>query len=162
MALVERAHSGRALSERCAPFDIMTSSETEVGMPDHPPRSRRGFVAGAAGVALVVLTTLPVSAHHGWGGYVDQLSDISGTVETPVSLAGPHATLKVKAGGHLWDVVLAPPPRTEAAGLKEGMIPVGATVTVHGQRHRDPERFEIKTTRLTWNDHVYNVYPDRK
>ena len=85
----------------------------------------------------------------------------SGTVESPVSLAGPHATMKIRADGQIWDVVLAPPARTERAGLKENMIPIGAQVTVHGNRHRDPKRFEIKTTRLTWNDRVFNVYPDR-
>jgi hypothetical protein len=42
------------------------------------------------------------------------------------------------------------------------MIPVGATVIVHGQKHRDPKKFEIKTTRLTWNNKVFNVYPDRE
>jgi hypothetical protein len=100
-------------------------------------------------------------AHHGWGGYVDNTSELTGTVESPVSLSGPHATMKVKAAGQVWDVVLAPPARSERAGLKEGMIPVGATVTVHGNRSRDPKKFEIKTTRLTWNDKVFNVYPDR-
>jgi len=93
---------------------------------------------------------------------VDALSDLTGTVAVPVSLAGPHATLKVNAEGHVWDVVLAPPARTEAAGLKEGMIPVGASVVVHGQRHRDPKKFEIKTTRLTYNGKTFNVYPDRE
>ena len=61
----------------------------------------------------------------------------------------------------MWDVVLAPPARTERAGLKEGIIPVGAKVTVHGHRHRDAKRFEIKTERVTWNGNVFNVYPDR-
>jgi len=120
---------------------------------------RRALVAGAIALSLAVA---PLGAHHGWGGYQDATSDISGTVESPVSLAGPHATLKVRAAdGQVWDVVLAPPARSERAGLKEGMIPVGAPVTVHGNRHRDPKRFEIKTSRLTWNGRVFNVYPDR-
>ena len=41
------------------------------------------------------------------------------------------------------------------------MIPVGEKVTVHGNRHRDPKKLEIKTSRLTWNGKVYAVYPDR-
>jgi hypothetical protein len=110
----------------------------------------------------MLLSPLAVSAHHGWGGYVDALSDLSGTVQTTVSMAGPHATMKVNAEGHIWDVTLAPPARAQAAGLKDGLIPVGAQVIVHGQRHRDPKVFEIKTTRLTWNGKVYNVYPDRQ
>jgi hypothetical protein len=123
---------------------------------------RRLIIAGAAFVFIALLSALPLSAHHGWGGYVDQLSDLNGVVSSPVSMAGPHATLKVNAEGHEWDVVLAPPPRAAQAGLKEGMIPAGEKVVVHGQRHRDPKKYEIKTTRLTWNGKVYNVYPDRE
>jgi hypothetical protein len=123
---------------------------------------RRLILVGAAFVFVALLSALPLSAHHGWGGYVEQLSDLNGTVTSPVSMAGPHATLKVNAEGHVWDVVLAPPPRAAQAGLKDGMIPVGEKVVVHGQRHRDPKKYEIKTTRLTWNGKVYNVYPDRE
>jgi hypothetical protein len=123
---------------------------------------RRLVLVGAASVFVALLSGLTLSAHHGWGGYVDQLSDLNGTVTSPVSMAGPHATLKVSAEGHEWDVVLAPPPRAAQAGLKDGMIPVGEKVVVHGQRHRDPKKYEIKTTRLTWNGKVYNVYPDRQ
>ena len=55
-------------------------------------KSHRGaFVGGLLALALL-LSPLPASAHHGWGGYVDQLSDISGIVESPLSLAGPHAS----------------------------------------------------------------------
>jgi hypothetical protein len=48
------------------------------------------------------------------------------------------------------------------AGLKEDSIPVGAEVTVSGHRSDDPERFEIKTERITYQGKVYNVYPDRE
>jgi Family of unknown function (DUF6152) len=117
----------------------------------------------AAGVfaAVLVLSSVQLAAHHGWGGYQDATTDITGTVESPVSLSGPHANMKIKVDGKVWDVVLAPPPRAQAAGLKEGMIPVGETVTVHGNRHRDPKKLEIKTSRLTWKDKVFAVYPDR-
>ncbi len=124
--------------------------------------SRRcGILVGGALVVAMFLLPTPVSAHHGWGGYLDATTEISGTVESPVSVAGPHATMKIRADGHVWDVVMAPPNRTQQAGLKEGMIPVGAKVTVHGNRHRDAKRFEIKTSRLTWNGREFNVYPDR-
>lgn len=129
-------------------------------MKEQPLLRWLGTVAGAALVALVLLS-LPANAHHGWGGYLDAEFEISGVVESPVSVAGPHATLKIRAGGQVWDVVLAPPARTERAGLKEGIIPVGAQVTAHGHRHRDAGKFEIKTERLSWNGRVFNVYPDR-
>jgi uncharacterized protein DUF6152 len=123
----------------------------------------RGTLFASALVATTLLWSPAALAHHGWGGYLDATSDISGTVESAVSLAGPHAAMKVKAAdGQVWDVVLAPPAPTERAGLKEGMIPLGAPVTVHGNRHRDPTRFEIKASRLTWNGRTFNVYPDRR
>jgi len=125
-------------------------------------RSVRHF-ASAALAAAMILASRPAVAHHGWGGYVDQLSDTTGTTETPLSLAGPHASLKLKtADGKVWNVLLAPPAGTERAGLKDGMIPAGAMVTIHGQKHRDPKTLEIKTTRLTWNGKTYNIYPDRE
>ena len=130
-------------------------------MKEQSVRRRRGLLAGGTLVTVMFLSPIPARAHHGWGGYLDATTDISGTVESSVSLAGPHATMKIRANGQVWDVVLAPPARTEQAGLKEGMIPVGAQLTVHGNRHRDPKRFEIKTSRLTWNGRVFNVYPDR-
>jgi hypothetical protein len=127
----------------------------------YTPSSRPGTRVAVALLAAIVLSSFPALAHHGWGGYLTQEFEISGTVSTPVSLAGPHATLKITANGQVWDVVLAPSNRTARAGLKEGIIPLGATVTAHGHRHQDPRRLEIKTERLTWNDRTFNVYPDR-
>lgn len=115
-----------------------------------------------AAVALAVGTlTASLGAHHGWGGYSDKEFELTGTVEKAVSLAGPHATMRVQSEGTIWDITLAPPARTERAGLKEGIIPVGAKVTAHGHRHMNPNRFEVKTERVIWGDKVFNVYPDR-
>jgi hypothetical protein len=104
---------------------------------------------------------MPVAAHHGWSGNGEQEFELTGIVESGVSLAGPHATMRIRAEGQVWDITLAPAARTERAGLKEGTIPVGAQVTVHGHRNRDGKRFEIKTERVTWNGRTFNVYPDR-
>src|SRR5580704_14202581 len=123
--------------------------------------SRLSFCVGLRIFGLS-LAALPASAHHGWAGNQDEEFELTGTVETGVSLAGPHATMKIRADGKLWDLTLAPPARTERAGLKEGIIPVGATVTIHGHRNRDLNRFEVKTERVTWNGRTFNVYPDRK
>ena len=114
------------------------------------------------GALIMALSAIPAFAHHGWGGNLDEEFEISGTVEQPLSLAGPHATMKIRADGHEWDLTLAPPARTSAAGLKEGIIPVGAMVSIHGHRNRDPKKFEIKTERVTWNGKTFDVYPDRK
>ena len=113
-------------------------------------------------ILAISLAALPVSAHHGWAGNSDEEFDLTGTVERGVSLAGPHATMQLRADGKIWDLTLAPPARTQRAGLKEGIIPVGATVTIHGHRNRDANRLEVKTERVIWNGRTFNVYPDRK
>jgi len=63
--------------------------------------------------------------------------------------------------GQDWLLTLAPPPRTSAAGLKDGMLAVGQKVTAHGHRSRDNNKYEVKTERLTVDSKSYNVYPDR-
>src|ERR1700750_755164 len=96
-------------------------------------------------ISTMLLISTPVFAHHGWGGQEEQVTSLTGTVVQGVSLAGPHATMKIKVGNDVWDLTMAPPARTERAGLKEGLIPVGATVMVRGNRNRDPNRYEMKT-----------------
>lgn len=115
------------------------------------------FVAAAA-----VVTAIPAFSHHGWSGSGEEQFELTGTVETAVSLAGPHATMKIRVANQLWDITLAPPARTERAGLKEATIPVGAQVTISGHRNGDPKKFEVKTERVTYNGKLYNVYPDRE
>ena len=116
---------------------------------------------GSVTLALV-LSSSTLAAHHGWAGQGTENFEVTGTVQTPVSLAGPHATMKVHdKSGQVWDLTLAPPARTERAGLKEGVIPAGATVTVRGKRSQDPKRFEVKTERVTYAGKNYDVYPDR-
>lgn len=57
------------------------------------------------GIALLTLFSVAaptLMAHHGWGGYRDEEFEISGVVETPVSAAGPHASLTIKVEGKIW------------------------------------------------------------
>lgn len=118
-------------------------------------------LALALTAALIAAAIMPLSAHHGWGGQQTQEFELTGVVTQAVSLAGPHGTMKIRVENQVWDVTLAPPNRTSAAGLREGVIPVGATVTVHGHRNSDMKRFEVKTERVTWNGRTFDVYPDR-
>jgi hypothetical protein len=124
--------------------------------------SSRLSLRTSVGILAVSLSALPALAHHGWAGNADEEFELSGTVSTGVSLAGPHATMKILSDGKVWDLTLAPPARTAHAGLKEGTIPVGAMVTIHGHRNRDPKKLEVKTERVTWNGKTFDVYPDRK
>jgi hypothetical protein len=119
-----------------------------------------GVALALAGV--LALTSTRAAAHHGWSGNFAEEFQLSGALETDVSLGGPHATMRVRAAdGQVWDVTPAPGPRTDRAGLKPGIIPRGAPVTISGHRNRDAKRFEIKTERVTWNGKTFSVYPDR-
>lgn len=120
------------------------------------------FARGIIGCALTLACSIvPASAHHGWAGYGTEQFELTGTVVTPLSLAGPHATMKIRAKDQVWEITLGPPARTAGAGLKEGVIPLGAQVTVSGHRHLNANRFEVKTERLTWSGRMFNVYPER-
>jgi len=112
--------------------------------------------------AALVFAAAPAFAHHGWGGQEEAVTTLNGTVVQGVSLAGPHATMKIKVGNDVWDLTLAPPARTERSGLKEGLIPVGATVTVRGNRNSDHNRHEMKTIYIKQGATEYHVYPDRE
>jgi hypothetical protein len=113
-------------------------------------------------VAALMFVAIPAFAHHGWGGQEEQFTSLTGTVVEGVSMAGPHATMKIKVGSDLWDLTLAPPARTARAGLKEGLIPVGATVMVLGNRNLDHARHEMKTVYIRQGNNEYHVYPDRE
>ena len=115
-----------------------------------------------AAFVLVALVAVPAAAHHGWGGQAEQETTMTGTVEAPVSLAGPHGAFKLRtADGQVWDITLAPSNRTAGAGLKEGVLPLGATVTVRGHRNKTANRYEMKTEAVTWNNKTFTVYPNQ-
>lgn len=113
-------------------------------------------------VALLSVASLPSAAHHGWAGQQQEQFTLSGKVHRDVSLAGPHGTMQIiDDAGQVWDLTLAPPARTEGAGLKPGVIPMGARVTITGHRNSDPKKFEVKTERVTYGTRNFDVYPDR-
>jgi hypothetical protein len=115
--------------------------------------------AAILGLSLAATSAL---AHHGWSGQGTEDFTLTGKVSKDVSLSGPHATMQITdEKGQVWDLTLAPPPRTQAAGLKEGVIPMGAEVTILGKRNLDAKKLEVKTERVTWNGKNFDVYPDR-
>jgi hypothetical protein len=122
---------------------------------------QRRTLSGLAALIGVSFAALPVLAHHGWSGQSGTQIEVSGKVQKPVSLAGPHATMQIIADGQVWDVTLAPPARTESAGLTPKSLAVGDAVTVRGNRNSDPRRFEIKTVRVTSGGKNFDIYPDR-
>lgn len=112
-------------------------------------------------IVVGVTTLAPAMAHHGWSGQADTQSQVTGTVTKPVSLNGPHATMEILSNGQVWNITLAPPARTQSAGLTPSTLKVGDTVTLVGNRSTDPKKFEMKTVRVTAGGRNYDVYPDR-
>ena len=122
---------------------------------------RTRWFVGLTGAALA-LVGLEAWAHHGWAGQQQDQSEVTGKLHTDVSLSGAHGSMQIiDDKGQVWDVTLAPAARTERAGLKPGVIPMGATVTIRGNRNSDMKRFEVKTVRVTHDGKNYDVYPDR-
>jgi hypothetical protein len=114
------------------------------------------------GAAALSFASFQAAAHHGWAGQQTEQFELTGKLHRDVSLSGPHGTMQiVDDKGQVWDLTLAPPARTERAGLKPGVIPLGATVTISGHRNSDMHRFEVKTERVTYDGKNYDVYPDR-
>jgi hypothetical protein len=119
------------------------------------------FWSGVVTTAFIGTLAPAALTHHGWAGQGAEQIRITGKVHQPVRLAGPHATMQVIVDGKVWDVTLAPAARTEGAGLKPETFAIGDTVTVQGNRNSNPERFEIKTVRVSAGSKNYDVYPDR-
>jgi hypothetical protein len=113
-----------------------------------------------AALAIFWFGAAAAQAHHGWSAYSDEPFALTGVVEA-VELGQPHGHLRVRADGGLWDVVLGPPARNRRAGLVDGVVAVGATVTAYGKRHSDPDRLEMKTERLQAGDRTFDIYPER-
>jgi hypothetical protein len=117
----------------------------------------------SAAVNLLLVSILMAArafGYHGWSGYAEDDFTLTGVVEE-VALGGAHGELKLRAPGGVWEVILGPPYRNRHAGITEGVIAIGDTVTAHGHRHVDPGLLEIKTERLELGEEVYEIYPDR-
>jgi len=119
-----------------------------------------GRRAASALILALALGAPAALAHHGWSGYGDEDFVLTGVVEE-ISLGNPHGHLAVRSEGEVWEVVLGPPGRNQRAGITDGVIKVGDTVTAHGHRHRDPARLEMKTELIEVGAQVYDIYPDR-
>ena len=99
-------------------------------------------------------------AHHAWVWYGKADFTLTGTV-VETHFGNPHDRIVVRSDGKLWNVVLSPPRRTEKAGLVEKAVHVGETITAYGERHQDPEKFEMKAERLQIGNQTYDLYPER-
>jgi hypothetical protein len=116
----------------------------------------------AASAVALALTSPSLLAHHGWSGQGTETFELNGTLHSPLQLAGPHASMRIKdKTGQVWDLTLSAAPRVEATGLKADTIPVGAPVTISGKRNLDKKKFEVKTERIVHAGRTYEVYAGR-
>ena len=113
-----------------------------------------GILLGAFAGAL--LSASPqVSAHHGWGGYKDDI-ELTLTV-TELKLGNPHDRLiATDAEGQEWNLLLAPPARNRRFGFGEDTLAVGDEIELFGQRH--PKRLEIKVHCIFKDDEAVYTY----
>src|SRR5262249_22091583 len=135
--------SERRLTPRAPPCGIVgTRPQNTLQSKEAPMQSKivNGFGAAILGLTIAASAL----AHHGWSGQGTENFTLKGTVAKTVSLQGPHATMQIKdEKGQVWDLTLAPPARTKAAGLEESTIPMGAEVTISGKRNLDPKKLEV-------------------
>ncbi|HEY4360215.1 MAG TPA: DUF6152 family protein [Bryobacteraceae bacterium] len=92
---------------------------------------------------LMLLSALPLAAHHSWNAKYDENAKISfqGTL-TKVEWMNPHALLWVDvkdANGKTttWQVELAPPNTLKRSGLTKDMLKDGDPITVAGWLSKD-------------------------
>lgn len=90
----------------------------------------------------------PAWAHHGWSEYDStRLLQITGTIRE-AGYEHPHGHIRLEAAGKTWLVVLAPPSRMQARGLKQGTLRAGVGGTVEGYQNRGKSG-EMRAERIT-------------
>lgn len=94
-----------------------------------------------AGLFVGATLVSVANAHHGWGGYRQDI-DMEVTI-TELKLGNPHDRLvAADDSGQEWNLLLAPPARNRRFGFNEDSLSVGDKVDLVGQKH--PDRFEVK------------------
>jgi len=110
----------------------------------------------------LLLAASQVMAHHGWSGQEGTRFQLTGKLHSSVDLSGPHATLQLEdESGRIWHITMSPPRRASRSGLTEETIPVGAEISILGNRNSNPQSFEVKTVRVIYDGKNYDVYPNR-
>jgi hypothetical protein len=99
---------------------------------------------------VVASSTARLAAHHGWTGYSETETKLTGTIEM-FSYENPHASVDLNVDGKRWHVVLAPPSRMQSRGLQKDMLKVGSKATVDGYVHKSIAT-ELRAERIIIGD----------
>jgi hypothetical protein len=111
------------------------------------------LVLAASGV---VLASGAAFAHHGWGSYDASKMVIIESAITRVEWQNPHVHLDVNHANAKWELVLAPPFRMDARGLKPEMIATGTRVRVEGYASTRVEH-ELRAERITVDGKTFEL-----
>lgn len=120
--------------------------------------SRRSVLI--TGAAFTVAAASGARGHHGWTWAEGELVDVTGVIKS-AKLGNPHGLLTVTAKDGDWTVEVGQPWRNERAGLKDSMLARGVTLTVRGNRTKDPKLKVIKAVRVIIDGKNYDLYPER-
>lgn len=120
--------------------------------------SRRSVLI--AGAVFTVTGATAARAHHGWTWAEGALIDVTGVIKS-AKLGNPHGLLTITAKDGDWTVEVGQPWRNERAGLKDSMLVKGVTLTVRGNRTKDPKLKVIKAVRVIIDGKNYDLYPER-
>lgn len=107
----------------------------------------------ALGIVLLATCAMfgTVFAHHGWSSYdASKTLNFTGVIRE-ANYSNPHGMIRLQVdggNGKTWLVVLAPPSRMNARGLKQEMVKVGVNATVVGYPHRQ-KADEMRAERIT-------------
>lgn len=110
---------------------------------------------------LTPLAGVAALAHHGWSWAEGAQTTLEGTIKT-VSVAPPHPQFTVTASdGKVWQVDLGNPNQTANSGFTAQSAKPGDTVTVLGNRSKEPGKPHMKAVRITISGKNYDMYPER-
>jgi len=138
----------------------MSNMFTDAAVRSSSPSRLRRLRGPLAGAAFVLLCAQAL-AHHGWEWAEGEQSQLKGTVQS-VSLAPPHPTLQVRAeDGRIWQVDLGNPSQTARSGFTATSTKPGESITVLGNRTKEPGKAHIKAVRITVSGKQFDMYPER-
>ncbi len=106
--------------------------------------------------ASLLLVSGVALAHHGWGSYdASKVMTIDSTVSR-VDWQNPHVHIAMNHDGGAWELVLAPPFRMDARGLRPDMIKVGSRVRAEGYPSTRTER-ELRAERIVVDGKTFEL-----
>jgi hypothetical protein len=112
-------------------------------------------------LGALVAAAAPAVAHHGWSWAEGEQMQLEGVIQE-ISMAPPHPALQVTApDGVLWQVDLGNPRQTERSGFTADTAAPGDSITVLGNRAKDPSDMHMKAVRITIDGTNYDMYPER-